>query len=247
MTGIVFSYVTVALLSLAMGSFLTVVIVRSGTSLGGRSRCWNCERQLQLRDLVPVMSWLAYKGRSRCCRAAIPLFYPGIELTALAVGLSAIATGSGGLDLAFRLFLGFSLVLLAGFDFRYMLLPLPLTVAVGGAGMAHAYLTGGLTALQASLLGWVTGFAALWLVKWAYRKVRYRDGLGGGDVWLFAAAGAWLGAGALPWVMLIAAGLGLFAAWLQHLPAGAAQRLPFGPWLAAATWLVLVANLIAFP
>ena len=74
-----------------------------------------------------------------------------------------------------------------------------------------------------------------------YRKVRGRDGLGAGDAKLLAAAGAWVGASGLPQVILFAAVAGLVAAACLRLAGvrlGAASALPFGPFLALATWLV---------
>jgi leader peptidase (prepilin peptidase)/N-methyltransferase len=78
-------------------------------------------------------------------------------------------------------------------------------------------------------------------VGWAYRYVRGRAGLGLGDAKLLAASGAWLGAGALPTVLLWATGSALvwvLAAARRNAELSGASRLPFGPFLAFGTWLV---------
>jgi leader peptidase (prepilin peptidase)/N-methyltransferase len=90
-------------------------------------------------------------------------------------------------------------------------------------------------------LGAVLGYLALRSIALAYRLVRGREGLGAGDAKLLAAAGAWLGAGALPSLVLIAALAALIGAGLAAI-AGRSMRattaVPFGPFLAAAFWVL---------
>jgi len=91
------------------------------------------------------------------------------------------------------------------------------------------------------LLGVVFGYVGLWAVAWIYRRLRGRDGLGLGDAKLLAASGAWVGATGLPSVVAGAALAGLAAAGAMMLTGRRLDRysaLPFGPFLAAATWLV---------
>ena len=74
-----------------------------------------------------------------------------------------------------------------------------------------------------------------------YRLWRGREGLGRGDAKLLAASGAWLGADALPQVILFAALFALTAAGCLRLTGvrlGVQSALPFGPFLALATWLL---------
>ena len=75
----------------------------------------------------------------------------------------------------------------------------------------------------------------------AYRRLRGFDGLGGGDAKLMAAAGAWCGLSALPLVMLVSALIGLLAALglaLAGRTVTSTTRIPFGPCIALAFWLV---------
>ncbi len=83
------------------------------------------------------------------------------------------------------------------------------------------------------LLGAILGYAIFWSIETAYRLVRKRDGLGRGDAKLLAAGGAWCGALALPFIILIASSAGLIYIFLQGSDRRANLKLPFGPFLAA--------------
>lgn len=83
------------------------------------------------------------------------------------------------------------------------------------------------------LLGAVLGYAIFWVIETAYRLIRKRDGLGRGDAKLLAAGGAWCGAMALPFIILIASSAGLIYILMQPAETRSKLKLPFGPFLAA--------------
>lgn len=225
-----------------IGSFLGVLIRRlpeGGSIVVARSRCEGCGRALAVRDLVPIVSWLLARGRCRACGRWLGWFYPGVELAALAVALSAFAVDRGGwvwLDCLF----GWGLLALAWIDLRRWILPdalsLPLILAGLAAAAAFSPAALGLRALGAAL-----GYGSLRAVAIVYRRLRRREGLGEGDAKLFAAVGAWVGAAALPAVLFVAAGTALATVAglrLAGIRLDAQSALPFGPFLALAAWLV---------
>src|SRR5690606_500449 len=80
------------LVGLIVGSFIGLASLRLPQGrdvVRARSRCDGCGRRLGPVDLVPVLSWLASRGRCRTCAAPIPLRYPVIELACAALGLWA--------------------------------------------------------------------------------------------------------------------------------------------------------------
>ena len=230
------------LVSPFVGSFLGVLIRRlpEGRPIAWeRSRCEDCGAVLGVRDLVPLFSWLAGRGRCRFCKVRLGWFYPGVELAALAIAMIAAIVDSGT-DIWLDCALGWWLLALGWIDARHWLLPdaLTLPLVIAGLGAALAFDPGGLTDRA---LGAAIGYLALRFVALLYRKFRGRDGLGEGDAKLLAAAGAWVGASGLPQVVLIAALAGLVAAAGARLAGArlsATSALPFGPFLALATWLV---------
>ncbi len=232
----------VVLIAPAVGSFLGVLIRRlpEGRPIAWeRSRCESCGAPLGLRDLVPIFSWLAQRARCRFCNARIGWFYPVVELTALGTAIIAVNV-DGGTEVWLDCVLGWWLLTLGWIDARHWLLPDVLTLPLVIAGLAAA-LAFDPDGLADRALGAAVGYLVLRAVAYLYRKLRGRDGLGQGDAKLLAAAGAWVGASGLPQVVLIAALTGLFAAACMRL-AGfrlqASSPLPFGPFLALATWLV---------
>ncbi len=234
-----------ALLGLVVGSFLATLVLRwpAARGLGGRSACDGCGVALRVRDLVPLLSFAAARGRCRTCGSAIDPVHPALELAAAGVGAAALALVPGPAGLAGAL-LGWILLALAVLDARHLWLPDRLTWPLLGLG-----LLGGAAGLPPPLsdraIGAALGFAALWLVAAGYRRLRGRDGLGGGDPKLLAAIGAWLGWQPLSWVVLLAALGGLAWVAVQRLRGSTiagGDALPFGTLLAGAgfaLWLGL--------
>ena len=229
-------------LGLLIGSFIGLVSVRLPAGEGivaGRSRCGGCGRALDPRDLVPVLSFLLFRGRCRTCRAPIPRRYPLIELACAGIGLWAgLHEGAPVAGLVTALF-GWALLLIALIDGEHFWLPDVLTLPLLAGGLVVATMLAP-ESLQARAIGAAVGFASLWLIAYAYRRVRGREGMGGGDPRLFSALGAWVGWTGLPSVLLwaSAAGLSIVIAQLavRRRVAGT-DRLPFGVFLAIGGWM----------
>jgi leader peptidase (prepilin peptidase) / N-methyltransferase len=148
------------------------------------------------------------------------------------------------------LVLGWTLGVLAIIDARTFILPDMLTLPLILAGIVNAILTAWpyagfddlLIAAGYSALAALFGFVSMALLAWLFRTIRGREGLGLGDAKLLAAAGAWVGLGAVPTVVLLSALGALVGTVVLHrllrqaAPIGSTP-LPFGPYLAAATWI----------
>ncbi|MGE5503989.1 MAG: prepilin peptidase [Actinomycetota bacterium] len=224
----------VALAAPVAGSFVACAALRlaDGRSLWGRSCCPACGRTLRATELVPLLSWLAGGGRCTGCGAPVSAWYPLVELAALVLAVPALALDGwrvwAGCGLAW------TLLLLALVDIRRQRLPDAVTLPLLAAGLA-VVASFRPDQLIDHLLAAAAGWLAFALLSATWRRLRGRDGLGGGDAKLLAAAGAWVGPLALPWVVLLAALGGL--AWGVAKGWDPARRLPFGPFLAAAAYL----------
>jgi len=225
-----------------IGSFLGVVMTRVETPravLVGRSRCDSCGHGLAVRDLIPLLSWLGSHGRCRYCGASVSVFYPLIELAALGLALWSALTFSGPLVWESTL-LGWVLLALAVIDTRYFLLPDFLTLPLIPAGLFVAWMQAPST-LPAHIIGAASGLLFIVGLRFVYRQLRGREGMGLGDAKLLCAAGAWVSWGGLPTTVLLAALSGLVFALLKGARGGSlslADRLPFGTFLCLGTWIV---------
>ena len=140
---------------------------------------------------------------------------------------------------AFTALLGWQLILIATVDAEHFWLPDALTLPLLVTGLAAAGLLPG-SSLVDSAIGAAVGFMGLWLLAFAYRRLRHRDGLGGGDPILLAAGGAWVTWIGLPSVLLWASASALslvVARIVTGRPVAGQDRLPFGPFLAIGIWL----------
>ena len=234
MTGQAFP-VLLAVAGLAAGSFLNVCIHRlplSQSVVWPASRCTACGRPLRWFENVPVVSWLALRGRCRTCRARISPAYPIVELVTPALFLLQYSQLGWQPLLAARLLLCAALIVLFVTDLRHRILPDAVTVTGIGVGLAAAvFLWPG---WPDAVIGALAGGGLLLAVGKAYAWLRGEEGLGMGDVKMLAMIGAFLG-WQLTFVTLLLATLLGSAVGTGMLALGLVDRrypLPFGSFLA---------------
>jgi leader peptidase (prepilin peptidase)/N-methyltransferase len=213
-----------------------------------RSACPACQAPIAARHNIPVLGWLWLKGRCHQCKAPISVRYPLVELfTGLA---SAAVAWRFGYDMATVLALLFTwaLIALSCIDLDTHLLPDDITLPLLWLGLASAAwlptaLPGALPVdLSSAVIGAIVGYLSLWSVYHLFRLITGKEGMGHGDFKLLAALGAWLGWQMLVPIILMSAGVGALVG-ITLILLGRQQRdtpLPFGPFLAAAGWLMLL-------
>lgn len=202
-----------------------------------RSTCPNCQTPIKSWHNIPVLSWLALRGKCAHCGHKISIQYPLVEL--LSGLLTLLAAWKFGVTSAAFAAMVFSWVLLAAavIDLKTTLLPDILTLPLMWLGILLALMgTGSALSLQTAVIGAMTGYLALWCVYWAFKLATGRDGMGFGDFKLLAALGAWLGWQQLPLVLVLSAGVGAVVGIAMVLFLKHDQRIPipFGPYLASA-------------
>jgi leader peptidase (prepilin peptidase)/N-methyltransferase len=229
----------------AIGSWLGVVVRRwpQGRKLAlARSACDHCGHVLAPYDLIPLVSHAWLRGKCRYCGARIDPFHPAIELAALGIAVAALVADGSGIQLWIDASLGWALLCAAWIDAETLRLPDILTLPLILAGLAVTWFYAPAAIYDhaaAAALGYL-GFRLLDLV---YLRLRNRQGLGEGDAKLLAAAGAWLGLEALPYVIMGAGLLGIVMALAAARRGGSGreQQIAFGPALALAffVWRLL--------
>jgi len=241
-----------AVLGLLVGSFLNVVAHRLPTGASvvtPASACPQCGHRLRPWENIPLLSFLLLRGRCRGCGQPIPWHYPATEaITGVATAVAASVAGPGWMLLP-ALVWTWLLIALARIDLDTQLLPNRLTYPLGGLGLAFSSLALATPVLLQgpgpamplpldALLGAAVGYGLLFLAAWGYYLTTGREGMGGGDLKLLGAMGAWIGPVAVPLALFLAAVLGSLMGGALMLLRGEGRQLaiPFGPFLAAGGW-----------
>jgi len=217
------------------------------------SSCPACKAHIPAWQNIPILSYILLRGRCAACGASISIRYPIVEgLTALASAAVAWKFGFGAAGIA-GIVLTWFLIALTFIDIDHQLLPDVLTLPLLWLGLALSTLVGtfdlapsGALAipvdLRASVIGAMAGYLSLWSIYHLFRLATGKEGMGYGDFKLLAALGAWMGWKMLVPIVLISAAVGavtgiiLLALQRRHR----STPIPFGPFLAAAGWLMLL-------
>lgn len=205
-----------------------------------RSACPACGHQIHALENIPVLSYLALRGRCAQCKTRISLRYPFVEI--LTGALSAFIAwhfGFGTAALAALVFV-WALIALTFIDFDTQLLPDSITLPLLWLGLLIN--TGGtFTSLPSAVLGAVAGYLILWSVYWLFKLTTGKEGMGFGDFKLLAAIGAWLGWQVLPLTILLSSLVGAAVGITLILFAGRGRQIPipFGPYLAGGGLIAL--------
>jgi len=205
-----------------------------------RSACPACGHRITAIQNVPILSWLALRGRCSACGTRIAMRYPLVELTAGLIGAYAAWRYGPTLAALGGAAFGWALLALAVIDLDTQLLPDDITLPLLWVGLL-LNLGAVFAPLHTAVIGAVAGYLALWLVYWAFKLVTGKEGMGHGDFKLLAAIGAWLGWQKLPLVILLSSvvGAAVGIALIVIARHGRDKPIPFGPYLAAAGLIAL--------
>lgn len=205
------------------------------------SQCPHCAHRIRPWENIPVISYLALRGRCSSCQARISPRYPLVELACGALTLFvAWRFGVTGTALAL-LVLSWGLLAMSMIDIEHQLLPDALVLPLLWLGLiVNAFEM--FVPLEDALWGTVAGYLSLWSVFWLFKMLTGKEGMGYGDFKLLAMLGAWGGWQILPLTLLLSsllgALIGLIMLRLQRKQAS--TPIPFGPYLAIAGWIALL-------
>lgn len=195
----------------AIGSFLNVCIYRwpEGESVvRPRSRCPSCGHGIRWYENVPVVSWIALRGRCSECGAGISAQYPMVELTTALLWLGLGLRFGPSLE-AIRGGVFFSILLgIAIIDARHQIIPDQFSLGGAAAGLLFAAWPGGFSVIDA-LIGAGGAYAFMWLIKWAGEKALGKPALGVGDIHMMAMIGAFTGVVGAVLTLMLGSFLGL--------------------------------------
>jgi leader peptidase (prepilin peptidase)/N-methyltransferase len=217
---------------LIVGSFLNVVVYRlpRGESLmHPRSRCPSCGTQLRAVDNVPLVSWVALRGRCHHCGAPVSARYPLVEVTTGALFAAVVATQDDAVRIVLGLLLVTALVPITLIDLDHRIIPNRIT----GLAAIAAVIT--IAALDTDFLPEAAIAAAAGGGFFLVAALLYPRGMGMGDVKLAGVLGLYLGRAVAPAILIaLITGVVLGAAIIARKGAeeGRKTAVPFGPFLA---------------
>jgi leader peptidase (prepilin peptidase)/N-methyltransferase len=223
-----------------VGSFLNVCIwrlPRNESIVWPGSHCPRCKAKIRWIDNVPVVSYLVLGGRCRDCRERIPWRYPAVELLGGAAAVAAVAVYGTTPYAVAAAVLFWSFIAVTFIDFEHQIIPDEITLPgiVGGVVFSAVWpawhgTASHLEGLWGALLGLAAGGGILWglgtVGEWVFKK----EAMGGGDVKLMAAVGAFLGWSDALLAVFLASFFGAFLGIGLRVFKGS-ERLPFGPCL----------------
>jgi leader peptidase (prepilin peptidase) / N-methyltransferase len=182
-------------LGACVGSFVNVVayrLPRDISIVAPRSFCPNCKSAIPFWANVPIFAYLGLCGRCAACGASIPFRYFLTEL-ALAAAASYLYLNFAPLDALARYMLCAGLFIAALIDYDWRLIPNVITLPGIPLGVLSAWWMMPEVGWKSSLAGVAIGAGFLFITGEAYLRLRGREGVGMGDVWLLGMVGAFLG------------------------------------------------------
>jgi leader peptidase (prepilin peptidase) / N-methyltransferase len=200
------------------------------------SRCPRCGSFIHAWDNVPILSWVALRGRCRACRAPISWRYPAVEAANGLLWLALAVTRGPGAQTFVAMAFVTALLVLALIDLEHQLLPDAVTLPGVAFGLAASALPGSPVRPLESALAAAGGWLAFALVAFTWRKLRHLDALGEGDWKMAAMLGAMLGWESLLLTVLIASASGAIVGVLAIVSrtGGWRSKLPLGTFLGVA-------------
>lgn len=263
-------YSAVFLLSLCIGSFMNVVIHRlpemmkrewrsqsieyleiadqypdedtTAYSLSKpESHCPNCKHKIRWYENLPVVSYIALRGKCSACKQPISIRYPVVELITGLISVFVAMHFGWSAQLLPALFLTWGIIAMVGIDFDHQLLPDSLTLPLLWLGLlvnTQSLFVDPITAI----IGAACGYLALWSIYWIFKILTGKEGMGFGDFKMLGMVGAWLGWEILPMTLLLSAGVGLAIMLPQMLFLGRdrTKAFAFGPFIGIAGWIMLI-------
>lgn len=229
-------YIFAFIFGAVIGSFLNVCICRlpEGRSVvSPPSACPSCGAGIRWYDNVPILSYLALRGRCRSCKTPISWRYPLVEaINGLLTLALFVRFGPSLTFLALFLFCS-ALVAITFIDFDHQIIPDVISLPGIVVGFAFSFFLPWL-GWRSSLIGIVAGGGTIWLIIELYYRLRKEEGMGGGDIKLLAMIGAFLGWRAILFTIfvssLVGSIVGVSLMYLQKKDGKLA--IPFGPYLA---------------
>ncbi len=236
--------ILIFILALLVGSFLNVCIYRIPINKSiafPPSHCTNCKTKLRPKDLIPVLSYLFYKGKCKYCGEKISLQYPFIELLNGIIYILVFISFGYSIDSLFNFILGSLLIVISGIDYKYKIIPNGIVLFGLLISIGYRFIFPLALGLEVSffnsILGFLIGGGFFLLIA-----IVSNGGMGGGDIKLMGMLGLYLGIQKIIMVTLLSFFIGAFFSipLLLLKKKSRKETIPFGPFIGISVLITML-------
>tara|TARA_B100001027_G_scaffold214627_1_gene187165 strand:- start:2120 stop:2815 length:696 start_codon:yes stop_codon:yes gene_type:complete len=220
----------------------------------GRSFCPSCKKQIRWFDNIPLLSFIFLRAKCRDCSNQIAFKYFLVELiSALNFVLIFYLFGFSLTTILFFI-LSICFVIIIFIDMKHFIIPNELTFTLMIIGFLKSfdpnlnqylfpnYLN--------SLIGGILGYSIIWIIIFAYKKLKNKEGMGLGDAKLLSAIGFWFGWISIPFILFFSSFVALIFTMpgLLNRTKTMSSQIPFGPYiiLGCVLYLLLLEQIINY-
>ena len=239
-----FIYVIICVFGCIMGSFLNVLAVRLSNDesiLWPSSHCHNCNHRLRWYELIPIISYIIQKGKSRCCNTRIPISYLVVEVVTGILYMVSYHSFGLSYELVISLIFISSLIVIIVSDIEYMII---LDEIVAGSSILIIVLElmfFGLDYTAGKIIAGILAFGRMFMVNLIGDKLFNKESMGGGDIKLMFLFGIVIGY-ALSMCDIFLATFIAFPVAIFILFSRRDNLIPFGPYLAMGAILIHISK-----
>lgn len=229
----------------AVGSFLNVCIYRiprKKSIVFPPSACPKCEKPVRFYDNIPLVSYIALRGKCRDCGAPIAFRYFVVEL--LTAVIFTLIYRRWGLSAEFfiQVFFTTILIVISFIDYDFQIIPDVLSIGGMVAGLIISFIRPGFRVMDA-VYGVLIGGGVLFVIAYGYQLVTKREGMGGGDIKLLAMIGSFSGLKGVLFSLIggsvVGTLVGIPLMLMKGKGEGTRYAIPFGPFLSLCAVLYL--------
>lgn len=241
----IFIYIVICVFGCVMGSFINVLAVRLSNNesiLWPSSHCHSCTHKLRWYELIPVISYLIQRGKSRCCKTRIPVSYLVVEVVTAVLYMVSYHSFGFSYDYIISLVFISSLIVVIVSDIEYMIILDEVIASSSILIILLQLMFFGLDYTVDKIVAGILAFFTMFMIKLIGDRLFKKESMGGGDIKLMFLFGIVIGY-ALSICDIFLATFIAFPVAIYVLFSRKDNLIPFGPFLAMGAILIHISKI----
>ena len=238
-------YLIIFIFGTVIGSFFNVCISRipnKKSVIFPDSSCPTCKTKIKPYHNIPIISYILLRGKCAYCGAKINIHYLLVELLTPILLMLLFASQNAEISIVFfkyAIFISFGLIILF-IDLYHYIIPDKLSLSLIVIGLIFSFLPNTDIGWMSAGIGALSGFLLFLFTAFLFQKITGKDNLGGGDIKLIAAIGAFLGVEGTLFTVLFSSLIAIVV--LLILKHDRKKQFPFGPFLIIGAYAYILAG-----